>query len=121
MTGMHDFEEATLSNLSSGVANEFFEREFKKVLENISDINTSLAARTITVKVTIKPNESRENGEISIKASSTLAPAKEHKDPIYFSKVGLNHVAFQSQKIIQNTLFDNVSIFDTKKAQAGDK
>lgn len=106
----NEVEEVKLSTLSCGVADELFNREFKKVLENISDINTDAkASRSITLKITIKPNDSRENGDVSVKASSTLCPAKEHKTPIYFSQLpGGQPIAYQSQKVQFGSIFENV-------------
>lgn len=116
---MSDVINVSLSNLSSGVADELFQREFDKVLENIADINTSAnAARTINLKINIKPNEDRTSGNITIKASSTVCPAKEHKDPIYFSKQGGKHLAFQAKAPLAGTLFDNVSEIK-KETKAG--
>lgn len=112
---MMDYEKIKLSNLSGGVADELFEREFTRVLENIADINTSgTKARSITITVTIKPTESRENGEVSIQAQSVLAPAIEHRDPIYFNRDGSDHVAFQAKKIIPQTLFDVPTLHKAK-------
>ena len=109
----NNFEHIKLSNLSRGVSDELFEREFKKVLENIADINTSLIPRTITLKVTIKPNENRESGEMTIKTSSTIAPVKEHKDPIYFSISDGEYFAFQAKKFEESEIFNkNVSKFE---------
>jgi hypothetical protein len=116
---MTEVENVSLSNLSSGVADELFSRELEKVLDNIADINTSHSkAREITLKLVIKPNMQRDSGDISIKVTSKIAPAMEHSAPIYFSKQQGKRLAFQAKKPQDSTLFDNVS--DIKKeAKAG--
>lgn len=112
---MSEIEPITLSNLSRGAVDELFSREFDKVLENIADINTSpTAVRTINIKISIKPKESRENGDISIKTSATLSPAKEHSDPIYFTRQAGKHLAFQAKTVEQDELFPNVQEFNKK-------
>lgn len=103
-------EEVSLSSLSCGVADELFAREFEKVLENIADPNTSPSeTRTITLVVKVKPNDGRENGSVSVQAFSKLSRVVEHKDPIYFSRQAGKFRAFQSQRVVEHTLFDNVA------------
>lgn len=100
---MNNIENVSINNLSSGIVSELFDRELEKIVENISDINTPpMAKREITIKIAIKPNLQRDNGEVSVKVHSKLAPAVEYKEPIYFS----NKQAFQSKKPQNITLFD---------------
>jgi hypothetical protein len=68
----------TLGSLANGGIVERFEQELAKVFANIGDPNTSAkATRKINLTLTIKPDEKREIAEVSIQATSTLAPAKE--------------------------------------------
>ncbi|ASA26361.1 hypothetical protein B9T62_17045 [Paenibacillus donghaensis] len=68
----------TLDSLADGGIVERFQQELDKVLANIGDPNTSAkAARKVNISLTIKPDEKREIAEVSIQATSNLAPAKE--------------------------------------------
>ncbi|MEK5480336.1 replication terminator protein [Paenibacillus sp. FSL R5-0407] len=70
--------EIKLESLADGSISERFNQELQKVLINIADPNTEAkTTRKINISLTIKPNENREMAEVSISATSTLAPAKE--------------------------------------------
>ena len=64
-----------LPTLANGAANELFEDELSKVLENILDVNTEAeATRSITLKLTVKPALDRDSAALKFEASSKLAP-----------------------------------------------
>lgn len=63
----------SLANLEGGAAVEMFDRALAKVAENISDINTTLAAREIQLIVKIKPSRDRGMGEIDMGVKTKLA------------------------------------------------
>lgn len=66
-----------LSSVADGAAQELFNYELRKVLVNINDPNTdALAARSVTIKLTIKPDENREVLATHVEASSSLAKRK---------------------------------------------
>ncbi|AQT84314.1 hypothetical protein [Paenibacillus larvae] len=68
----------TLESLANGGVVERFEQELAKVFANIGDPNTSAkAARKINLSLSIKPDEKREIAEVTIQATTTLAPSKE--------------------------------------------
>ncbi|MFF1538400.1 replication terminator protein [[Kitasatospora] papulosa] len=68
----------TLDSLANGGVVERFEQELAKVFANIGDPNTSAkAARKISLSLTIKPDEKREIAEVTIQATTSLAPSKE--------------------------------------------
>jgi len=54
-----DPERLSLLNLIDGGAVEMFDRAMTAVLENINDINTTLKAREINMKVTVQPSDDR--------------------------------------------------------------
>jgi len=65
----------SLTTINRGAAVELFQQELEKVLENVLDPNTPAEAkRTITLKVTFVPNESRQSAQIAVEADSKLAP-----------------------------------------------
>ncbi|WZL82658.1 hypothetical protein QBE53_05980 [Vallitaleaceae bacterium 9-2] len=67
----------TLETLAGGALAEQFDEEMKKVLENINDPNTDPnAKRSITIKVTLKPDDARNMANIDASCKSSLAPYK---------------------------------------------
>jgi hypothetical protein len=66
----------SLETIANGAVVERFNDELLKVLENIQDPNTdATAARTITLKVTLKPSEDRDMAGVDISCTSkTAAP-----------------------------------------------
>lgn len=69
--------ELTLESVAGGAAVELFDREFRKVLDNILDPNTDpTAARSVKIEIKIKPTEDRESGTVSVVVGSKLATAK---------------------------------------------
>ncbi|MFD3261894.1 replication terminator protein [Paenibacillus lentus] len=64
----------SLDELANGAALELFEREMRKVAENIIDPNTPWKAkRKIVLTVTISPDRRREASEVEVDVKSTLA------------------------------------------------
>lgn len=67
----------SLATLLGGVAVERFDDELARVLGNIVDPNTPAEAkREITLKLSFKPDKSRDMGKVEIAVSSKLAPAE---------------------------------------------
>lgn len=65
-----------LSKLANGAVDERLNIELQKVLDNIQDENTdAIAARKITLAITLKPDETRSLANVSVQAKTTLAPA----------------------------------------------
>ena len=64
-----------LAELVGGALQEKFQNSFKKVLENMLDINTPYKARRcITIKIAFDQNEMRDDVKAHISVSETLAP-----------------------------------------------
>lgn len=72
---MHD-ERLTLATICGGALQEKVDRALEKVAKNILDPNTEPGKkRTITLKITLKPNEAdSEDVKVSAEVSYTLAP-----------------------------------------------
>lgn len=71
MTKLTDVE---LGTICRGAAPEVFAHEFKKVLDNIQDLNTDpTEVRTITMKFKVKPLDSREEAQIRLEVGTRLA------------------------------------------------
>ncbi len=64
----------TLANLGEQ-AQEAFQRELDKVLENVLDPNTDATAkRKVTLTLVIAPTKARDSAAIAVRAESRLAP-----------------------------------------------
>ena len=101
---MHD-----ISKLCEGVAQKIFEREFKKVVENIKDYSTdSKKTRKIVLEFVVNPNQDRQSIELSVKGSSKLAP---HVDDLAFRMPVDDLSNPKSLKSDANKLVENVLSF----------
>ena len=77
-----------VSTLSSGALMERIQEEISKAIANIVDPNTpAKKPRTVTMKMTIKPNETRNMAEVSVLTSATLCPPSPIETGIY---IGMN-------------------------------
>lgn len=66
-----------INELSGGALSEKVNIELRKLAANVLDPNTEAkATRTMTIKITIKPNEKRQVGDVDISVTSSPAPAK---------------------------------------------
>lgn len=67
----------SLATMGGGAVIERFNYELAKVMKNIGDINTKATEpRTVTLTVTIKPNESRDFTNVNVNVKSKLASIK---------------------------------------------
>ena len=77
----------SLENLGQGAAIELFNVEMQHAMENIVDPNTDpKKARTVLLKVTLKPDEEREYASITVQVSSALAPIKPYTTHCFIGK-----------------------------------
>lgn len=115
---MQGLKKVELAEVNKGAAEELFNREMERVLENIEDPSTAPAEkREITLKFIITPNKQREMGELEIKASSKLAPAKSTNSTMVFQDGGI----FEPDYVQQQFNFDNVTKMDSKSLAAGER
>lgn len=81
---------ANIINLTEFADGAFAEKvniEILKVLENLADPNTDpKKARTVTVKITMKGDGNRDLANVSVSATSKLAPAKEIETKIILDR-----------------------------------
>jgi hypothetical protein len=81
---MSNLTEVTLETLQGGAALELFQREWDRAIANLVDPNTlAKAKRTVTLKVTILPEEDRESGDIVLEVGSKLAGTRPVKSRIW--------------------------------------
>lgn len=70
-------KQVDLSSLQNGAVLDMFSEEFTKVMRNIADDNVKPdATREITIKVSIKPDKTRQTATTKVDVSSKLAPVK---------------------------------------------
>ena len=80
-------EPITLGTLYSGAVIEAVDHEIANALANIMDVNTSPSqARTVTLKLKIKPNKERNIAGVTFQAKSSLAPAEALETSIIIDK-----------------------------------
>lgn len=106
-----------LENLGYGAAEELFQDELAKVIKNINDPNTKAdAKRTITLKVTLKPNENRSMCLSEISCDSKLATSRPFQTQIYVGVDGKgNALASEVEPPDQQSLFDSTVMNDAGK------
>jgi hypothetical protein len=98
----------SLDTLGQGAAIEKFEDELNRVLENILDPNTKpTAARSVTLTVTVKPDEDRSFANTMIEVKSKLAPSRAVGTAIYIGRHAGRAVATE-RDTRQMTFNDNV-------------
>ena len=91
---MEPLSEVTLETVGGGAAVELFEREFTELLKNIQDPNREAKAkRTVVIKVTVEPEEDREQAVICVAAESKLAPHRPVVSQIYMGRKDGRYVA----------------------------
>lgn len=82
-----ELNEVSLDKLGNGAALELFDRELRRVIENIADVNTEAEAkRKITITVEIMPHESRDSAAVKIQAKSNIAPYKGHGTVVHIGR-----------------------------------
>ena len=87
---------SSLIDMANGAIKERLDYEMGRVIQNIGDPNTKAAAkRTITVKITLEPDEERQHIEVSATASSTLAPMHPVKTALAVGNEGGQVVAVE--------------------------
>lgn len=100
-------EPVTLISLGGGALVELFDIELERVLKNIEDPNTDpKGTRTITMKVTFRPNEERSISDVHIAAASKLASIKPTSTIVYMGRKGGKTMAVESNPQ-QTGLFDS--------------
>ncbi len=70
-------EKVSITNLLGGGIIEMVDDELQRVADNILDPNTKeTAARTVTLKITLKPDVDRSIAQTSVDVQAKLAPVR---------------------------------------------
>lgn len=85
---MPEIEMVSIASLAGGALAEEFTLHLARVIADMADVNTTEAKRTITLKVSLKPNERRTMCEVEVTGDSTLAPSKPTKTQMFFGMIG---------------------------------
>lgn len=101
---MSKLQKVNFDTLSNGAALERADIEIQRVLENIKDPNTGFSTREVNVKIKIKPREDRASSEITIQATSKLAPVSEHITQVFLGEDADGNMEM-SELVAQPTLF----------------
>lgn len=92
-----------LSSLNEGALQQQFEAEMEKVIDNIADLNTEYKPkRSVTITLTIEPDERRDITGMSIEVKSKLAPQKATSTRIVIDR------DFQTGKVSASEMVSNV-------------
>jgi len=108
----------TLTSIGGGAAVEKFGIEWDRLVSNVLDPNTEpTATRTITIKVTVKPDRNREMSAVTIDCSSKLAPDVGYDTQVYFSvdRHGIAKATEYNPR--QRSLFEDDGITPIEEAQ----
>lgn len=85
-----DLASVDIGTINDGAIVDLFEEEWKKVMENIQDINTKPdAVREIVIKIRVKPDKLRRTATSMIHVEAKLPTVQDHESFIFFeSKEG---------------------------------
>lgn len=77
-----------LSELAGGELQAKFDREITKVIENMKDPNTPYQeARSVTIKISLKQTELRDDAKVDISVNSKLAGVISAKTNLQWGKI----------------------------------
>lgn len=100
-----EYKEVNLDTLNGGSAKDLFDEEFKKVLNNINDINSEPdAVREVKLIFKIKPSKDRRSATTSVQATSKLAGAIPHQGSMFLGFAGNRPKAYVND--IRQTMID---------------
>ena len=95
----------SINDLSTGVVDEQFKREWEKILQNIADPSTEAKKkRKFTLEIEITPNEDRSLAAVAIKSKSSLAPVKSDDSMIFMELSNDGVIAMSPEKEEQQDL-----------------
>ena len=76
-----------IGNINDGAVFDMFEREMRRVWDNICDLSTpATATRSLTIRVDFKPHSDRCVIETEVASSCKLATVEKHKSKIFLGQ-----------------------------------
>ena len=109
-------EVITLEQVNNGAIGDLFKDEFKKILNNLADENTSWKTqRSITISVKVKLNsEERGTATTLVEVISKIAPPKPNESIVHLDTDGNDVFAFSVDEVEQPEL---TNITDIRKVK----
>lgn len=78
------YSKKSILQMARGAIQERADYEITKILDNVLDPNTSAtAARKLTITLTLKPDDTRQNIAVGVVAKSALAPTNPVTTALY--------------------------------------
>lgn len=113
-------EAMTLENIAHGVAEEKFQIELQRVLDNMVDPNTEAKkTREIVLKLKFTPNEARNMALITVESDCKLVPHKAYASACTIEADGKKGLAREVQQGRQQPLFPDEEDLNGKVVQFG--
>lgn len=104
-----EFQEMKLETLGGGAAAEMFNAEIENMILNIADPNTDPeAVREITLKVSVKPQATRDKAIVGIQVKTKFAPANPFATMIFIGMDNGIMKAVESNPQQPELPFDNI-------------
>jgi len=87
----------SVAHLKGGAAMEMLDDVLREIVQDILDPNTNaLSARSVTLTISIKPDETRETGAVTLTVSKKLGGREPQATRLYFGKKNGAVVAVES-------------------------
>ena len=77
----------TILDFAGGATNERINYEYKKILENIANLNTDEKPRKLLIEITITPQNNRKTVTLKTVVKKTLRPTSAVQTQMVFQKV----------------------------------
>lgn len=98
---------ASIVDLAAGDAIDKLNAALEDLAANVMDPNTdALKPRTILLKVTVKPGQSREHATVKIDCATKLAPVKTTESMVFFSQRRDGSIELSARDVRQGDMFD---------------
>ena len=118
MEGKSSFTEiVSLEDVNNGAVGELFQEEFKKLLKNLADENTSWKTqRGITINLKVKLNsEERTSATTMVEVTLKTAPPKPNESIVYLDTDGRDVFALARQEEPKQLDLDNIHNIEEAK------
>jgi len=109
-------EVVTIDQVNNGAVSDLFEMEFKKILNNLADENTSWKTqREVSIKVKVKlSDDTRSTAITMVEVTAKTAPPKPNMAIVHLDTDGENVAAFTRHEPDQPELDNVINIKEAK-------
>lgn len=104
-------EVVSLEDVNNGAVGELFQEEFKKLLKNLADENTSWKTqRGVTINLKVKLNsEVRDSATTLVEVTTKLAPPKANEAIVYLDTDGRDVFCLAKKNDPKQMELDNIT------------